>query len=460
MYRHRKKRLWKAVLGIFIICFLILGMDVPVAGAAGAETVKITILQTGDLHGMIYPYDYALDAEVDYGLTKAAAVVKNERARDPDLVLVDTGDFIQGNFLSELGSDGGGPMVQAMNYLGYDAVLLGEQEIGIEAGALKTVMETSKAAVLCGNLYQKDGTRLADAYIVKEVKGVKVGLFGLNLACPVSDEGFESILNELEGKADVIVGVIHAGGSGQEAREMAETALKYADKIDALLIGHVPEGFAVPENFTIPFITAGKNGSAVGKCVLTLEHRSGKWEVKDAAAGRLETAEAVPEKGMTALMEPVHKLCLQKSDQIIGRTRDQTGAGDTETGTLTETKTETDTDTETETVYEVRKGDALWTIASKYGVTVDRIAEVNQIQDVNKLAVGQKLKIPAVEMMEAEITDGTASDETAYYVVAKGDTLSGIGQRYGIRVADLVKLNGIENENMILVGSRLKLPAA
>lgn len=442
MNRHRKKKVGKTVLAIVLAFLLIFGLDAPAAIAAQIETRQITILQTGDLHGMIYPYDYALDAEVDYGLTKAATVIKNERARDPDLLLIDTGDFLKGNFLSEIPEREINPMIQAMNYLKYDAVLLGEQEIGLKADVLQEVIGTSKAAALCGNIYKDDGSRLAEAYTVKEIKGIKVGVFGLNLACPVSEEGIEAILDELETKADVIIGAIHAGGSGQEAMETARAAMEYADRIDALLLGHVPDGFAVPENFTIPFVTAGKNGSAVSKCVLTLEYRSGKWEVEEAKAELLSTAQAPDESGLLALMEPVHKLCLAASDQIIGRTRDQTGAGDGGQ------------------IYEVRKGDALWTIALKYGVTVDSIAEANNISDINRLAVGQKLVIPAEIMMEAEKTDGTASEKTAYYVVAKGDTLSGIGLKFGCKVEDLTKLNEIENADMIFVGSRLRLPAA
>lgn len=65
---------------------------------AEAETVTITILESSDLHGSIASYDYAVDAPTaNTGLARVASVVKAEREKDPDLLLLDCGDSIQAN---------------------------------------------------------------------------------------------------------------------------------------------------------------------------------------------------------------------------------------------------------------------------------------------------------------------------------------------------------------------------
>lgn len=73
---------------------------------AADDAVNITILETCDLHGSIYSYDYATDTETNNtGLTRAATYIKEQRAIDPELILVDNGDTIQANMISLFNDD-------------------------------------------------------------------------------------------------------------------------------------------------------------------------------------------------------------------------------------------------------------------------------------------------------------------------------------------------------------------
>lgn len=103
--------------------------------------------------------------------------------------------------------------------------------------------------------------------------------------------------------------------------------------------------------------------------------------------------------------------------------------------------------------YTVKKGDTLSHIAKRHGTTVNRLASLNNIKNVNKIYVGQKIKLPG----------GTSSKPSGsktkkqYYTVKRGDTLSHIAQRYQTSVNKLVRLNNIKDANKIYAGHKLRV---
>ena len=109
----------------------------------------------------------------------------------------------------------------------------------------------------------------------------------------------------------------------------------------------------------------------------------------------------------------------------------------------------------TETVYyTVKRGDTLSAIASKYGTTVQEIAQINEIQNVNLIYPGQILKITTNSNIPGSETNST---NKTYYTVKRGDTLWGISRRYGVSIENIVEWNNIQNPNLIYPGQRLIL---
>lgn len=102
--------------------------------------------------------------------------------------------------------------------------------------------------------------------------------------------------------------------------------------------------------------------------------------------------------------------------------------------------------------YTVQRGNTLSQIARAYGVTVNHIVEMNDIQNPNLIYPGEKLRI-------TESTNTTLNPVLLnnYYTVQRGDTLSGIARRYGVTVQYLVNLNGIRNPNLIYPGQLIKI---
>lgn len=102
-----------------------------------------------------------------------------------------------------------------------------------------------------------------------------------------------------------------------------------------------------------------------------------------------------------------------------------------------------------ENYYIVKKGDSLWSIANKYGLTVDKLKDINNLSS-NMLSVGQKLLI----------NDGTDVDNVNenYYIVMSGDTLYSIAKKYGLSVDELKKMNNLSSNTLsinqkLLVGN-------
>ncbi len=100
------------------------------------------------------------------------------------------------------------------------------------------------------------------------------------------------------------------------------------------------------------------------------------------------------------------------------------------------------------TVYTVKSGDSLYSIAQKYNVSVDELIDYNDLATTN-LKINQQILIPKKETITEEGT----------YVVQSGDTLYSIAQKYNTTIDDLMKLNNLTT-SVLSLGQRLKIPAS
>lgn len=104
-------------------------------------------------------------------------------------------------------------------------------------------------------------------------------------------------------------------------------------------------------------------------------------------------------------------------------------------------------------VYTVQPGDTLYRIASIYGTTANAIAQQNGIVNPTLLQIGQQLTIPT-----SGTGSGVPSATGGVYVVQPGDTLSSIAARYGTTTWDIAYANNLPNANFIRAGQTLVIP--
>ena len=105
-------------------------------------------------------------------------------------------------------------------------------------------------------------------------------------------------------------------------------------------------------------------------------------------------------------------------------------------------------------VYIVQRGDTLSAIALKYGTTVGKLVTLNQISNPNLIYPNERVIVPIKGNIRNEITYDTRH---IVYTVKRGDTLSEIALRFGTTVQSIAELNHITNVNLIYIGEKLRI---
>ncbi len=116
--------------------------------------------------------------------------------------------------------------------------------------------------------------------------------------------------------------------------------------------------------------------------------------------------------------------------------------------------------------YQVKKGDTLYHIAIRYGVTVKELIDINGIQDPRLLQIGQRLTIkkhvqssrPPAEPVNIVSTANNSVERSHVYQVVSGDTLYEIAKAFGVSLDNLIQRNQIRNPNLLQIGQRLIIP--
>jgi 2',3'-cyclic-nucleotide 2'-phosphodiesterase/3'-nucleotidase len=168
------------------------------AGLAWSQQTTVTVLATTDMHGNLFPVDYVTGQPAARGLAKVATLIRAEEAGNPNHLLIDCGDTIQGTPLEyayqDLVRTGSGPlglkpatpldrdpMMLAMNLLGYDAMAVGNHEYNFGLKNLNRARSDAHFPWLSANTSVAAGgkERPFDAYVIKNVGGVKVAVIGI-----------------------------------------------------------------------------------------------------------------------------------------------------------------------------------------------------------------------------------------------------------------------------------------
>ncbi|EMR01029.1 bifunctional metallophosphatase/5'-nucleotidase [Cesiribacter andamanensis] len=208
----------------------------PAADTEGVET--ITILQTADIHGQLLPHQefFIEDGEFVFkergGVAHIQTIFKQVKAENPGgTVIVDGGDLIQGSAVAAL-SEGAvfGPVISAMDY---DFLIPGNWEVIFGSQKMQQVLASYGKPVVCANIYDEaSGKGLYPPYLVKEVKGVKLGFISYNdpevpirqnptfskgLVFKGVEDNLQALIKELkeEQGVDILFLVTHIGISKQ-----------------------------------------------------------------------------------------------------------------------------------------------------------------------------------------------------------------------------------------------------
>ncbi|RSI08802.1 bifunctional 2',3'-cyclic-nucleotide 2'-phosphodiesterase/3'-nucleotidase [Streptococcus sanguinis] len=344
----------------------------PVEG----QTVDVRILATTDLHTNLVNYDYYQDKPVEtLGLAKTAVLIEKAKKENPNVLLVDNGDTIQGTPLGtykaivdpvEKGEQH--PMYAALQALGFEAGTLGNHEFNYGLDYLNHVIETAGLPIVNANVLDPaTGKFIYQPYKIIEktftdtqgrLTTVKIGVTGIvppqilnwdkaNLEGKVvvrdSVEAIRDIIPEMRKAGADITLVLSHSGIGDDKYEKGEENEGYQiaslPGVDAVVTGHshaeFPSGNGTGfyEKYPgvdgingkingTPVTMAGKYGDHLGVIDLKLNYTNGKWKVTDSKGSirKVDTKSNVADQRVIDIAKESHQGTINYVRQQVGTT--------------------------------------------------------------------------------------------------------------------------------------------
>ena len=249
---------------------------------------SLTILHTNDTHSQVLPKDNG-----EGGYARRMGWIAQEREQDPNLLLLDAGDFSQGtpfyNFFH------GRVEVDALNRMGYDAVTLGNHEFDNGVDTLAAILKQARFKVVSAN-YDVQGTPLqglVKPYALFWRNGILVGVFGIGCSpeglidsrrfSPVRYlnpyESAQKVADILKNKwhCDVVVCLSHQGTYPPAEGNYSDVEMAQQTRnIDIIIGGHthrVYQDLQVKnlDGQPVTLVQVGRSGTRIGKIVLKTE---------------------------------------------------------------------------------------------------------------------------------------------------------------------------------------------
>lgn len=330
----------------------------PFSANASTNQAHLRIMETTDLHVHVFPYDYYADKPRDaVGLARTASLIKGIRDEASNSLLIDNGDFLQGNPMGdyiayERGMKEGDthPVIQAMNTLGFDASTLGNHEFNYGLDFLIKSLSGANFPVVNANVALEMGSdptkdkTLVPPYVILDHKvtdgggaehAIKVGLIGFvppqilnwdrrhlegNVQTRDIIETAKAYIPQIkEQGADIIIALSHSGIGAADASDGMENAsvpLAGLDGIEAILTGHSHLVFPSPKYADFagvdvdagtlmgtPATMGGFWGSHMGLIDLLIEKDGNKWRVVSAESEARPISKRNEDRSVSALVE-------------------------------------------------------------------------------------------------------------------------------------------------------------
>lgn len=314
---------------------LLSGCSSPAQTTDSVKTIQI--LATSDTHGFFDTYDYAANKEETEGsLTQISYKVNELRKENPNTLLLDNGDALQGNMADFFIDDDVHPMYAAMNEMNYDVCTLGNHEFNYGPEYVEKFVQEPNATFLCGNVYKPDGTRLAEPYTVKEIDGVRIGIIGMTTPNIVRWDGSKmpdwkvtspidetrAAIDEMEANhaADVYIALCHMGKEqeyqyGDNVTDLANAC----PELTAIVAGHTHEVVDCDKISNTIITQPGCKGEGLSQIQIKVkDDGNGGYEVADATSQVIDINDQPIDTTLEATLKPYHDRGVEETQQQIG----------------------------------------------------------------------------------------------------------------------------------------------
>ncbi|MEJ2765601.1 5'-nucleotidase C-terminal domain-containing protein [Photobacterium sp. MCCC 1A19761] len=306
------------------------------AFAADGDIVDVTILGTSDIHGHFMPWDYASDKlNLRGSLSQIATKVKSIREDRDNVILVDAGDTIQGNFVETFKDEPVDPMMLGFNEMDYDIWVLGNHEFDFGLNVLNRSLTQFKGTSLAGNIKRPDGNPFLPAYKIIEKQGVKIGVIGMDTPMTqVFAEGtnrlegmtftnpsleVKKVIQQIDDQVDAIVLVAHMGIDNEnniEATGVRDIA-NANPELDAIVAGHMHTLIDKATINGVIITEPDKYGRALSRIDLQFEERNGQFTLVNKDSYTYKIKGTASDAKMEELYAPYHQRLRENANRIV-----------------------------------------------------------------------------------------------------------------------------------------------
>ena len=268
----------------------------------------ITFYYVNDTHGAFIRQNTSTNYN-EAGMAYISSFIKKEVAKDPDnSIVLSGGDMFQGGYESNITY--GNIMVDAMNEIGFDAMVLGNHELDWGEDTLIDIASKLDCPIISANTFYKESKERPEyvkPYIILERDELKIGIIGAAIE-HMENSILASISNRFEFRypndylsefsyklrkeehCDLVVAALHDGGFDDVEHTFYYSELADIDQrtnqsyIDGFFLAHDHQQKNGKTRNNVPYIESGCNGRYIGKMVFNLEHDGRKFNITSSSS--------------------------------------------------------------------------------------------------------------------------------------------------------------------------------
>ncbi len=331
-----------------------------------SQTVKVKIIETSDVHGAIFPYNFLTDKPANSSLAQVMTYLKEQRADTNQIVfLIDNGDVLQGNpaiyYINFEKKDGIHLLADIMNYMEYDAATVGNHDFDPGPEVYNRFRKDTNFDLLAANAIDESTNKpYFKPYTTIERGGIKIAVFGMitpyvpnwlpeKLYKGIRFEDMVQTAKEWVKKIraweqpDLLIGLFHSGVDANYAGQNNETyknenaselVAKLVPGFDIVFVGHDHQG----HNYSIRNVEDGKvlilgtqanaRTLAVANVNLEFDKHCGFFDIKEKNGEIVEVKNYPPDKDFLDRYQNLFKEINEYSSQKIGMNKSEIKSAD------------------------------------------------------------------------------------------------------------------------------------
>ncbi len=234
--------------------------------------INFTIVETTDIHGMIFPYNFITDREENTSMAHISSYIKKLKSEGKTVLLLDNGDTLQGQptvyYYNFIATNKKHIWAEVLNYMNYDIITMGNHDIEAGHTVYDKIVKEIKAPVIVANLInEKTKEPYFKPYSIIKKNGIKIAILGMiepaiERQLPkilyeeiIAEDMIEcakkwvKIIKEKE-NPDMIVGLFHSGANYSEDKEKyknenaSQLVAQEVDGFDIIFVGHDHQGWS------------------------------------------------------------------------------------------------------------------------------------------------------------------------------------------------------------------------